>query len=335
MKLIECVPNFSEGRDESIIRNIAAAVKDISGCYLLHLERGISTNRTVMTLAGEPESVLEAAFQGIVSAVELIDMRKQKGIHPRLGAVDVCPLVPLSNVTLDECVTYSNRLSARVAEHLKLPVYLYAESARSPLRYRLADIRFGQYESLPSKLADPFWQPDYGPAIFNPRSGAIVIGARRILIAYNVNLASRDKSLADKIARNIREFGNVDGNDTDEYKRSRLAACQAIGWYVEEYNRVQVSMNLLDYQRTNLYDAFEAVKAEAHRYSCDTDGSEIVGLVPMEAMEQTGRFYDTAKKIQSTEELIQITVNQLGLSRLYPFEPNAKIIERVLKKKME
>jgi len=340
MRLIECVPNFSEGRDDKIIAAITDAIKSVSGVKLLDVDPGVSTNRTVVTFVGEPESALEAAFQVIKTAQQLIDMRKHSGVHPRMGATDVCPFVPVSCVTMEECTKLAERLGQRVGEELKIPVYLYANSARRSDRQSLADIRKGEYEALPQKMKDPNFKPDFGPAEFNAQSGATVIGARPFLIAYNVNLNTKSKKLANEIALNIREAGRAekgpdgailkDKDGVSIKKSGLLKACRAVGWYVDEYERAQISINLLDSSVTSMHHAFDACCKQAEEFGLRVTGSEIVGLVPLSAMIEAGRHY-LAKQGRSTgvseQELVTTAIQSLGLADLAPFDPQNKIIE--------
>src|SRR5688572_6876721 len=291
-RLVECVPNFSEGRDRSKIDAITRAISSAAGVSLLDVDPGAETNRTVVTFVGEPEAVLEGAFRGIAEASRILDMRTHRGAHARLGATDVCPFVPVSGVTMEECVELARRLAVRVGIELGIPVYLYEHAATRPERKNLADVREGEYESLPSRRGNPHWTPDFGPAEFNPRSGATVIGAREFLIAYNVNLNTRSKKLAHDIALTIREKGrrklgpdgaplkNKDGSFV--MSPGKLRECKAVGWYIPEYGAAQISINLTNFHVTSLHDAFEAVVEEAARRGLRVTGSEIVGLVPLE-----------------------------------------------------
>jgi glutamate formiminotransferase / formiminotetrahydrofolate cyclodeaminase len=340
MQLVECVPNFSEGRDQKVINAIADAMRAVPGVNLLDVDPGVSTNRTVMTLVGPPEAVLEAAFQGIAWAASLIDMRKQTGEHPRMGATDVCPFIPVSGVTMKDCVKLAERLGERVGSELGIPVYLYSEAARTPSRQNLADIRKGEYEALPEKLKDKSFKPDFGPVQFNAQSGATVIGARQFLIAYNVNLNTKSKKLANEIALTIREAGRSkrtaegaierDASGNPVMVAGTLRACRAVGWHVEEYRRAQVSINLIDPTITSLHHAFDEVSRVAEQLGVRVTGSEIVGLVPLGPMLDAGRHY-LKKQGRCTgvseEELVEIAVQSLGLAELSPFEPVKKVIE--------
>ncbi len=340
MKLVECVPNFSEGRNQKVIDAIADAMRSVQGVSLLDVDKGYSTNRTVMTLVGPPETIVEAAFQGIAAAAKLIDMRQHKGEHPRMGATDVCPFIPVSNITMEECARLADQLAERVGKELGIPVYLYAEAARSEDRRNLADIRKGEYEGLEEKMRDPSFKPDFGPNKFNATAGATVIGARQFLIAYNVNLNTRSKKLANDIALTIREAGRAKRNSKGEIEKDAsgnnimvpgtLKACRAVGWYVDEYKRAQVSINLIDYTQTSLEHAFDEVARVAEQLGVRATGSEIVGLVPLAPMLQAGRHY-LKKQGRCTgvsqDELIETAVQSLGLAEVAPFDPKQKIIE--------
>ena len=344
-KLVECVPNFSEGRNRAVIDAIAAAISGVSDVKLLDVDPGADTNRTVYTFVGTPEGVREAAFQAARRALELIDMSVHAGAHPRIGAMDVCPVVPISDVTMDECVEIARAIGARIGGELKLPVYFYEHAATSDARRSLADIRAGEYEGLPRKLQDPAWQPDCGPAVFNPRFGATVVGAREFLIAYNVNLNTRDRKLANEIALNIREGGRLkrdasgnplhDDDGTPLKVPGRLKAVRAIGWYIEQYRQAQVSINLTSFRVSPLHVVFEAAREEAERLGLIVTGSELVGLTPLEPMIEAGRFY-LRKQGRSAgvpeRELVEMAVRSLGLDQLAPFDPDKKIIEYQFRK---
>lgn len=340
--LIECVPNFSEGRDEETIRAIADAIASAEGAELLDVDPGRATNRTVMTFVGPPEAVVEAAFRGIRRAAELIDMSLHEGEHPRMGATDVCPLVPVSGIEMEEVVAWSRRLAERVGEELGIPVYLYERSASTPARRNLATIRAGEYEGLADKLADPAWKPDCGPADFLPRSGATVIGARDFLVAYNINLNTTSTRRANAVAFDLREQGRVkrangltgeilrdeDGNALRE--PGRLKSVKGIGWYIEEYGIAQVSLNLTNLADTSLHEAFEAARDQARQRGLRVTGSELVGLVPLASMLAAGRHYLRAQGRSlgvPEEELVRIAVRSLGLDELAPFDPEKRIIE--------
>lgn len=340
LKLIECVPNFSEGRDKNIINAIAKEISSTDGIKLLDVDPGADTNRTVVTFIGSPESVKEAAFKAIKKAAQLIDMRKHHGAHARMGATDVCPFVPVSGVTTEECVKLAKELGKQVADELSIPVYLYEEAATRPERVNLADIRSGEYEGLPEKLSDPEWQPDFGNAEFNEKSGATVIGVREFLIAYNVNLNTKDRKLANDIALSVRERGRLkrdeqgtvvrDKNGTAFQEPGLLQACKAVGWYIDEYGQAQISMNLVNYKITPPHVAFDTVCDEAEKRGLRVTGSELVGLIPLKAILDAGAHY-LKKQGKSTgvpeEELIDIAIKSLGLSDISEFDPKQKIIE--------
>jgi glutamate formiminotransferase/formiminotetrahydrofolate cyclodeaminase len=334
-RLVECVPNFSEGRDIKIINAIAGAITQVPSVKFISAEPDKDYNRTVVTFIGPPESVVEAAFQATKKAAELIDMTVHKGGHPRIGATDVVPFVPLQGVTMQDCVNLAHRFGKRVGEELGIPVYLYEEAATRPERRNLSTIRKGEYEGLSEKLKDPDWKPDYGPAVFNPRSGATVTGARVFLIAYNVNLNTNDKKIADEIAYRIRESGRVkkdaNGNPVLDASGKKitipgsLKAVKAMGVLLEAHNIAQVSINLTNYTITPPHVAFEEVKKEAATLGVEVTGSEIVGLTPLEALLMAGRFY--APNVTDEKQLIAIAEEKLGLSQLDKFDPQKKIIE--------
>ena len=340
MKIIECVPNFSEGRDKEKIAAITGAMGAVAGVQVLDVDPGAATNRTVVTLVGEPEAVAEGAFQGIAKAAEVIDMSVQKGEHPRMGATDVCPFVPITGVTMEECAELARRLGKRVAEELKIPVYLYEAAAAVPERKSLAWIREGEYEALPKKLRDPKYRPDFGEPVFNAKSGATVMGARPFLIAYNVNLNTRDKKLANPIAFALRERGTPkkdakgvtlkDEHGATLYEPGLFKEVRAVGWTIEEYGCAQISINLLDYEVSSIHDVFDAACRLAHDRGLRVTGSEIVGMTPLEPLLMAGRHY-LAKQGKSTgvseEELVHIAVASLGLKDVAPFDPGHKIIE--------
>lgn len=342
--LVECVPNFSEGRDQSVLDAIAREIESVDGVRLLDMDPGADTNRTVVTFVGSPEAAAEAAFLAIRRASELIDMSKHSGAHPRMGATDVCPFVPVSGVTMEDCVALAKSVGERVGRELSIPIYLYEHAASRPEWQSLANVRVGEYEALAEKLKKPEWKPDYGPAKFNPRTGATAVGAREFLIAYNVNINSRDRKLATPIALNIRERGRIkreaDGTairDTEGnlvYNPGRLQNCRAVGWTIPEYGRAQVSINLTNYNVTPPHAAFDACVDEAAKIGVRVTGSELVGLIPLEAMLMAGRHY-LEKQGRSTgvpeSELIHMAIRSLGLDELGPFDPKKKIIEYFIK----
>ena len=345
--LIECVPNFSEGRDPAVIEQITRAIAAVAGVKLLDVDPGQATNRTVVTLVGPPEAVVEAAFQGIRKAAELIDMRHHQGEHPRMGATDVCPLVPVANISMAETVAWARKLGQRVGEELGIPVYLYESAATQPARKNLATIRAGEYEGLARKLQQPEWVPDYGAATFNPTAGATVIGARDFLIAYNVNLNTSSVRRANSVAFDVREKGrNLREGDPITGKLVTDAAgdpvrvpgkckgVKAIGWYIEEYGLAQISMNITDTRATALHEAFEACRESARDRGLRVTGSELVGMVPLQVLLDAGKYYLAQQERSlgiSEEEVIRMAVESLGLSQLSPFDPQQKIIEYQLR----
>jgi glutamate formiminotransferase/formiminotetrahydrofolate cyclodeaminase len=338
--LAECVPNFSEGRDRAVIDAIARAISGASGVRLLDVDAGADTNRTVFTFVGAPAAVAEAAFRGASAANELIDMTRHQGAHPRMGALDVCPIVPVSGVTMDQCVEVARALGRRLGEALSLPVYFYEHAATRPERRNLADIRAGEYEGLAQKLADPAWAPDAGPARFNARLGATVVGAREFLIAYNVNLNTRDQKLANEVALNIREAGRLkrdaqgqvltDADGRELRVPGRLKAVKAIGWTIEQYRQAQVSVNLLSFRTTPLHVVYETTREEAAKLGLVVTGSELVGLTPLDPLLEAGRYY-LRRQNRSTglpeRELVEVAIQSMGLAQLAPFDPEKRIIE--------
>ncbi len=338
-KIVECVPNFSEGRDMAVIEKITAEIEKVEGAMLLDVDPGKDTNRTVVTLAGTPEGVTEAAFQAIKKAAELIDMSKHNGTHARMGATDVCPFVPVSGVTMEDCVELAKKVGQRVADELGIPVYLYAEAATRPERYRLPDIRQGEYEALPEKLEKEEFRPDFGEAEFNARSGATAIGARDFLIAYNINLNTRSVNLANKVAKRVREKGRMVKNKETgirEQVPGSLTKVQGMGWYIDEYCMAQLSYNIMDYKTTPLYRVFEESEKYAVQFGARVTGSEMVGLVPLQAMLAVGRHY--LEKQESTTgvsetEMVRMAIQSLGMNEISEFDPNERIIEYKLRKK--
>jgi glutamate formiminotransferase/formiminotetrahydrofolate cyclodeaminase len=346
-KIIECVPNFSEGRDMEVIRQITGQVESVEGVMLLGVDPGKDTNRTVVTFAGDPDAVVEAAFQSVKKASETIDMSKHRGEHPRFGAADVCPLVPVSGITMEETVEYARRLAQRIGEEIGIPVFCYEHAAFSGERKNLATVRSGEYEGLREKLADPAWKPDFGPARFVPATGAIAVGARGFLVAYNINLNTTSARRANAIAFDVRERGRVrregnpltgpvvkgpDGNP--EMIPGTLKSVKAIGWYMEEYGAAQISMNLTDLSVTPIHVAFDEVCRKAEARGVRVTGSELVGLVPLSAMLEAGRYFLKKQKRSAgvpDRELIRIAVKSLGLDELRVFKPGERIIEYRLK----
>jgi glutamate formiminotransferase/formiminotetrahydrofolate cyclodeaminase len=342
-RLIECVPNFSEGRNPEVIRMITDAIEAVDGVKLLDVDPGNATNRTVVTFVGEPEAVIEGAFQGIKKAAELIDMSKHSGEHPRMGATDVCPLIPIANVTMDECVEFAKKLAKRVGEELAIPTYLYENAASKPEWRNLATIRSGEYEALPEKMNKPEWKPDFGEQKFNAQAGATAIGARDFLIAYNVNLNTTSVRRANSVAFDIREKGRVlrEGdpitgaivNDENGNPLREIGACEgvkAIGWFIEEYGVAQISMNITDTKLTSVHKAFEECRKSANARGMRVTGSELVGMAPLQMFLDAGRYYLEQQERStgvSEAELIKIAVKSMGMDDLTPFDPRKKIIE--------
>ncbi|UCD74069.1 MAG: glutamate formimidoyltransferase [Phycisphaerales bacterium] len=342
-QLIECVPNFSEGNDMSIIKQITDQIEAVDGVKLLDVDPGKATNRTVVTFVGAPEAVLDAAVAAGRKAAELIDMSKHTGEHPRFGAMDVCPLVPVANITMDETVPYAHKLAQRLGEEAGLTIYCYEFAARSEERRNLAVVRAGEYEALAERLKDPKWKPDFGPAEFNARSGATAVGAREFLVAYNVNLNTTSTRRANAIAFDVREKGRIkregdplngpavkDENGDALWEPGMLKCVKGIGWYIEEYGVAQISMNLTNITVTPVHVAFDAVCERAQVRGVRVTGSELVGLIPLKAMLDAGRHYLRKQQRSlgvSDKELIKIAVKSLGLDDLYKFKPEEKIIE--------
>lgn len=335
-QLIECVPNFSEGQDLAIIRQITNEIEKVEGVRLLDTDPGKATNRTVVTFVGTPDAVIEAAFLAIKKASELIDMSKHKGEHPRMGATDVCPLIPVANITMEETAAYAKKLGKRVGEELGIPVYLYEAAQENEARKNLSIIRAGEYEGFFKKIKLPEWMPDFGPAEMPARTGATVIGARDFLVAYNVNLNTTSVRRANAVAFDIREAGRKVKNaaGVEVVQPGTLKAVKAIGWYIQEYGIAQVSINLTNINITPMHIAFdECVKSAAAR-GMRVTGSELVGLIPLKSMLDAGKYFLSRQQRStgvSEEELIRIAVKSLGLDELTPFDPEKKIIEYLLK----
>ena len=342
-QIVECVPNFSEGRDKKTIDAIAASIRAVKHVTLLNIEPDKDYNRTVVTFVGEPDAVVEAAYQATKTAAQLIDMSSHMGEHPRIGAADVVPFVPVSNVSMDECVGLANEYGKRVATDLNIPIYLYEYAARTPDRRNLASIRKGEYEGLEKKLGDPAWKPDYGNAVFNAKSGATVTGARKFLIAYNVNLNTPDAAIAQEIALRIRESGRplkdssgmVVKNEKGESVKvpGTLKAVKAMGVFLERFHIAQVSINLVDFEMTPPHTAYEEVKKQALSLGSDVTGSEIVGLTPMSALLMAGKYFLAKEKKKDDlpeNEMVEFAIRKLGLSQLEPFDPKKKVIEYML-----
>ena len=345
-RIIECVPNFSEGQDMNIINAITDSIKTVEGVKLLDVDPGKDTNRTVVTFVGEPENVIEAAFVAIKKASELIDMSKHSGKHPRMGATDVCPLIPVSNISMEETVEFARKLAKRVGEELQIPIYCYENAAFNKERSNLSVIREGEYEGLQNKLANPEWKPDFGPAKFNSKTGATVIGARSFLVAFNINLNTTSTRRANSIAFDVRERGRIkregdkitgkiikDSEGNPVYEPGSLKAVKAIGWFIEEYGIAQISMNLTDVNITPVHVVFEEVCKKANERGIRVTGGEIVGLMPLKTLIDAGKYF--LKKQQrsvgvSEQELIKIAVKSLGLDDLKPFNAKEKVIEYLL-----
>ncbi len=348
-KLIECVPNFSQGRDLTIIKQITDCIESVEGIKLLDVDPGAATNRTVVTFVGEPELVLKAALLGMKKAKELIDMRKHTGAHPRFGATDVCPLIPVSNISMEETVEWARLLAKQAGEELNYPIYCYENAAFKSDRKNLASIRSGEYEGLQKKLNDPNWAPDFGPAAFVAETGATAIGARDFLVAFNVNLNTTSVRRANAIAFDVRERGRVkrEGNPItgkiclDEKGNKvmipgSLKAVKAIGWFIEEYGVAQISMNLTNINITSVHQAFEEVSKKANERGIRVSGSELVGVIPLKAMLEAGKYFLRKQQRSvgvSNEELIKIAVKSMGLDELKPFDPRKNIIEYLLEDK--
>ena len=346
-RMVECVPNFSEGNDTTVIDKIATAIESVKGIKMLNIDSGKAANRTVMTFAGAPGQIVEAAFRGIKVAADTIDMRKHSGEHPRFGATDVCPLIPLSGVTMEETVQLARQLAQRVGTELEIPVYCYEYAAFTEERRSLANCRAGRYEALKNRISSEHWKPDFGSTRWSEKvakSGATAIGARNFLIAYNINLNTTSAKIANTIAFDVRESGRylregnlltgkivTDENGNPVNIRGTLKKTRAIGWYIKEFNCAQVSMNLLDFSVTPLHRAFEEVKLKARQRNVEVTGSELVGLVPLRAMLDSGKYYlQNPEKSYSDEEIISAAVKYLGLAELVPFDPKKKIIEYVM-----
>ncbi len=342
-QLIECVPNFSEGNDMSIIKQITNEIESVEGVSLLDVDPGKATNRTVVTMVGSPEQVIEAAFRAVKKAQELIDMRNHKGAHPRFGATDVCPLVPVAGITMEETVAYARKLAKRIGDELNIPIYCYENAAFSEVRKNLANCRAGEYEGLKEKLSKPEWKPDFGPSEFNAKAGATAVGARDFLVAYNVNLNTTSTRRANAIAFDVREKGRpmregdpITGKQVVDEKGNKvwipgtLKTVKAIGWFIDEYGIAQISMNLTNISITPVHVAFDEVCKKAQERGVRVTGSELVGLIPLQAMIDAGKYFLKKQKRSvgiPDSEIIKIAVKSLGLDDLYKFKPEEKIIE--------
>lgn len=340
MKLVECVPNFSEGRDKKILDAIAAVIKNVKGVTLLDVDPGETTNRTVFTMVGQPDNVVEAAFQAIKKAGEIIDMSKHHGAHARMGATDVCPFVPVANMTMDECVELAKKLGKRVGEELNLPIYLYEYAASKPEWQNLAEVRKGEYEALETKMKDDYWKPDFGPQVFDAKRGATAIGAREFLIAYNINLNTRDKAKAHDMALSIREKGRFMRDDNNKLVKDEngkkvmtpglFKNCKAVGWYIDDFNKAQISINLTNYKVTPAHLVLDKVRELANEKGIQVTGSEIVGLLPKAAMIESGKYYlkNMGEGAGIPERMIiETAVQSMGLRDVAEFDADNKIIE--------
>ncbi len=345
--IIECVPNFSEGNDLDVIRQITDQIESVEGVRLLNTDPGKATNRTVVTFVGDPAAVVEAAFRAIKKAGELIDMSKHKGKHPRMGATDVCPLIPVANISMEETVMYAQQLASRVGEELQIPVYLYESAQPNKNRRNLSVIRAGEYEGFFKKIQQPEWKPDFGPSRFDAKRGATVIGARDFLVAYNINLNTTSVRRANAIAFDIREAGRVklengkpakDANGDLIMIPGSLKSVKAIGWYIDEYGVAQISINLTNINITPVHIAFDETCRKAEARGIRVTGSELVGLIPLKAILDAGRYFLKKQKRStgvSEKELIKIAVKSMGLDELSPFKPEEKIIEYMLRNKQD
>ena len=346
-QIIECVPNFSEGRNQEVINEISEAISNTKGVHLLNVDPGQATNRTVMTFVGDPDSVISAAFNAIKTASEKIDMLKHSGEHPRFGATDVCPLIPVSNITFDELIPYAEKLAKKVSEELNIPIYLYENAAREDKRRNLANVRSGEYEGLNKKIKSKEWKPDFGSS-FNKKSGATAIGVRDFLIAYNINLNTKSTRLANAIAFDVREKGRIkrkghpvigeivyDKNGNPDTIPGSLKHVKAIGWYIEEFGIAQISMNLTNITETPIHTVFEEVVKKANARGASVTGSELVGLIPLKSMIDAGKYF-LKKQNRSIgipeEDIIKIAIESLGLNQVKTFDPNKNIIEYYLDK---
>jgi glutamate formiminotransferase / formiminotetrahydrofolate cyclodeaminase len=328
--LVECVPNFSEGRNELTIKNIADSIRSVPNVSLLHVDAGYDANRTVMTIVGDPDAVAEAAFRAMKTAAQLIDMRTQMGEHPRFGATDVCPFIPVSGISMDEVVELTHRLGKRVGEELGIHVYLYEESATAPHRRNLATCRKGEYEGLPLKITLPDWIPDFGPSQFNEQSGAVAMGARRFLVAYNVNLNSQSVELAKKLAAQIRESGAmVQIGENAVHQPGKLRCVKAIGWYMQQYQCAQVSMNLTNIDETPLHVVFAELEGFVHAAGLEITGSELVGLIPKSQLLGVAYHLCNLNRIDEVPELecLVQAAERLQLHVPQPFSPQKQVLE--------
>lgn len=327
-ELIECIPNFSEGRDKKVIDAIVDAIECVEDVQVLHVDMGFDANRTVITFAGKPNGIEEAAFQAVKTASELIDMRHQKGEHPRMGSTDVFPFVPLRNISMEKVVALSKKVGQRIGEELKIPIYLYEHSATSETRKNLAYLRKGEYESIEHKLTYDNFKPDFGPSTFNAKNGMTALGARDFLIAYNINLTTKDVGIAKQIAGKIRTSGR---KENGKKVAGQFKGLKAIGWFMDEYNCAQVSTNIVDIKSAKIHEVFEATKQHAQSFGCDVNGSELIGLIPEQVLVEAGEFYSSTTFHKDTcKNLIYLPIKHLGLNTLSDFKTEERIIEKLL-----
>ena len=331
--ILECVPNFSEGRSTQVLAEIADSIRSVPQVKLLHQDRGESANRTVFTFAGDPEAVVEAAFRAMGVAANRIDMRQHKGVHPRMGSTDVCPLVPVAGITKQEAVVWAHKLAKRAGRDLGIPIYLYEHAATASHRRNLASIRKGEYEGFREKIEDPRWSPDYGPKTFQPKVGQTVLGARNFLIAYNINLNTQEVSIAQAIAEEIRESGKIiENGGKKERVPGKLKCVKAIGWEIPEFGCTQVSTNLVDMHVSPPHVVFETTKKVAEKYGVKVTGSELIGLIPRFAILEAGNFYSKIQGIEGADEKnkVGLAIEKLGLAQLSAFNPLERVLEYVL-----
>lgn len=348
MQLLECVPNISEGRNHAVLSRISDSISSVSGVHILHKDVGISANRTVLTIVGPPQELMEAMFRAIETSCKLIDMRIHSGEHPRMGAIDVCPFIPIQNISVEEANKHVDQLGERVGQQLNIPVYLYEKSARKDKRRNLANIRAGEYEGFREKILKVDWKPDYGPQQFNAKFGQMAIGVRKFLVAYNINLNTIDSKIAHQVACDVRESGRIRKGGTlrnlenfhDSFLTSPITkrvrhkgsrkSLKAIGWFMEEFKLAQVSMNLVNLDDTDLHEAFEAVDRAAKQRGLRVTGSELIGMVPLKSLTNAASYFLKKQRSYvsySESQLIDIARNSLGLSALKPFHPQEKILE--------
>ncbi len=330
-RIIECIPNISEGANPDLLNKLSLSISAVKGVKLLHKDSGVAANRTVFTFVGEAEAVFNAAFALIQLVALEIDMKQHHGEHPRIGACDVCPFVPISGIELKELIPMVESFAMRVHQAFNIPIYFYEASATKPKRKNLAQHRIGDYEGLERRILSKKWLPDLGDT-FNPKSGAIVMGARNFLVAYNINLNSKDAGLAQEIAYDLRELGRPIGKENGKtiYKAGALKKVKAIGWYIDDFKKAQVSINLVDYKTTPVHKVYETTKKIANKYGVEISGSELIGLIPKDALFTAGSFYNNDLINATEDELIQSSIIGLGLNDLRPFDPNKRILEYVM-----